>query len=178
MRRYDETPEEGVRVTRYGGVADIIGAAPTMSTEEVEKNIARQEEIMRIAKKEADKARQEADIHKQLELDAVELKKNNLSKALSMSQYVQQLEQEVELAKAREIALEEQRALAHKEAVAKEEERVKAKTAEVLSKEEAKEAEKLELRHRSGQLYAMKKAQQHELEVKEAELRCVDLFSL
>jgi len=54
-----------------------------------------------------------------------------------------------------------------------ESERVKAKTAEIMAREEAKEAARLEEYHHSYALTAEALATQKELEVREAEMKCV-----
>jgi hypothetical protein len=163
-------PEEGVKVTRLGGYTEA-GPATTFSSVEIESKIAEQMRIVRVAEEEVEKAKKEAEVHAALEVEATKLREDNMKQSAEMSMYVKKLEQEVELAKAKEVNFEHQRALAHKEAVAKEDERVRAKTTEILRREEAKEAERLELHHKSGRLYALKKAQQHEIEVQEANLK-------
>jgi hypothetical protein len=163
-------PEEGVKVTRLGGYTEA-GPASTFSSAEIESKIAEQIRIVRVAEEEVEKAKKEAEVHAALEVEATKLREDNMKQSAEMAMYVKKLEQEVELAKAKEVNFEHQRALAHKEAVSKEDERVRAKTTEILRREEAKEAERLELHHKAGRLYALKKAQQHEIEVQEANLK-------
>lgn len=165
--------EEGVLVRKTGGVK--LPPRQSINVAEIQAQMEQQRILIEQLRVEAQKARQQARIHRELESESIELRLRNEERMRELSQETQRLENEVQMLIEKERELEARRAEAHRQALEMESERVKAKTAEIMAREEAKEAARLEEYHHSYALTAEALATQKELEVREAEMKLEQL---